>query len=129
MFQQSAAYAAPLAARQDVSVTDKIDVADRLETHHACQPAVLFVAPKHDAGGDLAIELVLRHVGLVPSIGRDHATIGFGGTVDDREDGFPIVVTAGADASHEPTAFREDVGDENGSERAPCLEPNCGLGL
>src|SRR5215472_15888147 len=127
MFQQSAAYAAPLVARQDVSVTDKIDVADRLETHHTCQPAVLFIAPEHDAGGDLAIELVLRHVGLVPAIGRDHATISLGGSVDDREDGLPMVVTAGADAGHESIAVCEGgVAHENGSECALRLEPNCG---
>jgi hypothetical protein len=70
MPKQSAANAAPLAARQDISVTNEIDVAHRLEAHHACQPAVLLITPEHDTGGDLAIELVPRHVGLVPPIGR-----------------------------------------------------------
>jgi len=103
---------------------------NRLETHHACQLAVRFITPEHDASGDLAIELVLRHVGLMPPIGRDHATISLGGSVDDRHDGFPIVVAAGADASHEPIVVCKGVfARESGSARAPRLEPNCGRGL
>jgi hypothetical protein len=82
-------------------MTNEIDVVHRLEAHHAGQPAVLLIAPEHDAGGDLAIELVARHVGLVPSIGLDHATIGLSGGVDDRKDRCTIVVTAGSDAGHE----------------------------
>ena len=103
---------------------------NRLETHHACQLAVRFITPEHDASGDLAIELVLRHVGLMPPIGRDHATISLGGSVDDRDDGFPIIVTAAADASHEPIVVCEGAfGHESGSERAPRLEQDCGRRL
>ena len=106
MPEQSAADAAPLAARQDVSVTNEIDVAHRLEAHHACQLAVLLIAPERDTGGDLASELVPRHVGLVPPIGRDHTTIGLSGGVDDREDGRAIVVMAGAEVLADETNRR-----------------------
>ena len=44
--------------------------------------------------------------------------------------GFPIVVAAGADASHEPIVVCKGVfARESGSARAPRLEPNCGRGL
>src|SRR5689334_19056885 len=94
MAKESPANAAPLATRQDVSVTNEIDIANRLNTHHAYKAAVFFIAPEHHAGLDLAVELVRRHVGFVPPIGWDHATIGLGSRVDDREDGRAIVITA-----------------------------------
>jgi hypothetical protein len=117
MLQQSAANAAPLAAGQDISVTNEIDIVYRLETHHACQPAVLLIAPEHYAGGDLAVEFVPRHVGLMPPIGRDHATISLGGSVDDCQDRLPTVVTAAVDFGHEPIVDYEVVARDNGSER------------
>ena len=104
MPKESPANATPLAARQDVSVTNEIDVTNRLDAHHTCKAAVFLLAPEYDASGDLAIELLPRHVGLVPAIGRDHTTISFGRGVDDRKDGCPIVVLGGV------------VARENGSE-------------
>src|SRR5262249_13863224 len=83
MLEQSTAHTAPLAAWQDVSMTNEIDIAHRLDAHHPGQPPVLLIAPEGDTGSDLAIKLVPRHVGLVPPIGRDHTTIGLGSGVDD----------------------------------------------
>src|SRR5216684_6219337 len=45
MPNQRAANATPLAARQDVSVTNEIDVAHRLEPNHAYERAILLTAP------------------------------------------------------------------------------------
>src|SRR5262249_11198877 len=99
---QSAANAAPLAIRQDVSVTDEIGAVYRLEAHHACQLTVILAAPKRDTGGDLAIQLIPRHVGLMPPVGRDHTTISLGGGVDNCKDRLPGIVRAVADFGHEP---------------------------
>src|SRR5262249_47866282 len=107
MLEQRAADAAALAARQDVSVTDEIDIAYRLKSHHAGEPAALLVAPEHDASRDFAVELVPRHGGFMPSIGRDDAAIGFGGGVDDREDCGAIIVMARADRAHGIIVVRE----------------------
>jgi hypothetical protein len=74
-------------------VADKIDVAHWLEAHHADQCAVLLVTPEYHAGAKFRVELSRRHVGLVPSIGRDHATIDLGRGIDDREDRCAFVVT------------------------------------
>src|SRR5262249_43920739 len=101
MTEQHAADAAPLAARQDIGVTDEIDVTHRLGAHDAEQPVVLLMPPEHDPGGDLAIELVARHVGLVPAVGRDHPAVGLSGGVDDREYGGALVATTGADHAHD----------------------------
>ena len=35
------------------------------------------IAPEGDAGGELAVEFLARHVRLVPAVGGDHAAIGF----------------------------------------------------
>src|SRR6202022_4657096 len=59
------------------------------------------MAPERDSGGDLAIELVQRHIGLVPLVGRDHTAIGLSGSIDDREDGRALVITTGADVAHD----------------------------
>src|SRR5258708_19546049 len=83
MMKQGGTDAAPLAAGQDVGVTDQIDVAHRLDAHHADQFALSLIAPEFDSGGDLAVELLQGHIGLVPTIGRDYAAIGLSGGVDD----------------------------------------------
>src|SRR6202030_1596040 len=62
MPKESPANATPLAARQDVSVTNEIDVTNRLDAHHTCEAAVFLIAPEHDTSGDLAIELLPRHL-------------------------------------------------------------------
>jgi hypothetical protein len=82
-------------------VTNEIDVAHRLVAHHADQRPVLLIAPEHDSGGDLGIELVLRHVGFVPPVGRDYSAISLSGSVDDCEDGGALVITTAADVAHE----------------------------
>ena len=98
--EQRTADAGPWLAGQDVRVADQVDVADGLDPHHAEQLAVRLVAPERDSGGDLAVELLGGHVRLVPAILRDHAAVGLGGRVDDREDRAALVVTAGPDGAH-----------------------------
>jgi len=53
MPKESPTNAAPLAARQDVSVTNKLDVTDRLDAHHARKAAVFLITLEHDTSGDL----------------------------------------------------------------------------
>jgi hypothetical protein len=50
MLKQRGTDALPLLAGQNVGVADKIDVAHRLEAHHADQCAVLLVTPEYHAG-------------------------------------------------------------------------------
>jgi len=64
---------------QNVRVPNEIDVAHRLQAHQAREPLICFIAPEHDTGGYLIVELVPRHVRLVPPIGRDHTPISLGG--------------------------------------------------
>src|SRR5260370_2729334 len=100
MMKQRGADAAPLAAGQDVGVTDQIDVAHRLDAHHTDQFALSLIAPEFDSSGDLAVELLQGHVGFVPAIARDYAPTGPGGGVDDGADG-PIFGSATeADVAH-----------------------------
>jgi hypothetical protein len=61
----------------------------------------LLTTPKGNARRYLVIELIASHVGLMPSVGRDHAPIGRSGCVDDREYGLPIAVAAEANVAHE----------------------------
>src|SRR6267154_5144455 len=92
----------PLTARQDVSVSDEIDVPHRLDAHHAYEHAIRRMAPERNSGGYLAVEFVQRHVGYMPAIGRDHAAIGFGCSIDNRQHGVAIVVAARANDVHDP---------------------------
>ncbi len=106
MLEQRAANATLLVAGQYVGVTNKIDVAHRLESHHANQRTVLLVAPERYAGGDLLIELRRRHIGVVPSIGRNHPAISLGSSIDDRKDLRTLVSAARTDAVHDKVLSR-----------------------
>jgi hypothetical protein len=99
--QQLPADAAALGGGGDVRVADEVDVADGLDPHDAEQLAAGLGAPEGDPGGDLVLELALRHVGLVPAVGGDHAAVGLGRRVDDAEDGGALVVAARPDAAHD----------------------------
>src|SRR6185312_15646591 len=99
MAQQHTADAVTLAARHDVSVANEVDVAFRLQAHDAGQTAVLLITPELHPGGEFAVEFSARHVRLVPPVGRDHAAIGFGGSIYDGNNRGAIAVAAGADVS------------------------------
>ena len=86
----------PLIARKNVSVSDEIDVPHRLNAHHAYEHAICRMAPERNSSRYLAIELVRRHVGYMPAIGRDHAPIGFSCIIDNRQHGVAIVIAARA---------------------------------
>ena len=99
MLEQRAADAVALAGGRHVGVADQVHVAHRLDAHDRHQLAAGLVAPERDSGGDLALELVQRHVRLVPAVGRDHAAVCLGGGVDDRGDRRALVIPAGADGA------------------------------
>jgi hypothetical protein len=90
----------PLAGGGDVGVANKVDVPHGLDPHDADQLAIDLMAPELDPGRDFAIELLRRHVRLVPAIGRDDAAIGLRGGVDDPADRLALVITAAADGPH-----------------------------
>ena len=115
--EQCAANAALLIAGQYVSVTNEIDVAHRLKSHHADEPALLLIAPERYAGGDLLIELRRWHVGNVPSIGGDHPAIGFGSSIDDREDRRTLAGVAGTDAGTDAVHDQNVIQDRGCSVR------------
>jgi hypothetical protein len=101
VLKERATDAKSLTARQDIRVADQIDVAYRLDPHHADQGSVGFVSPERDAGSDLLMELGLRHVGLVPSVSGDDAPIGSSRSIDDLEDRLPLIITTATDPGHE----------------------------
>ena len=97
MVHQRGTHAVPLATRQDVRVTDEVDIQLRLDSHHADQFPVDVDSPERDARGDIAEQLLVGHVGLMPSVGRNHAAIGFRGRVHDRQDRRDVFFIAAAD--------------------------------
>jgi hypothetical protein len=103
--EQPRADALALARREDVRVADQVDVLDGLDPDDPDERARLLVAPEPHAGGDLALELVHGHVGLVPAVGGDHPAVCLGRRVDDREDRLDVVVAAAADAPHRRSIY------------------------
>src|ERR1700676_4598898 len=91
----------PLAEGQNIGVTNQIDVAHPLDTHHADQRALLLIAPEHDLGCNLAIELLRCHIGLVPPVGGNHSAISLCRCVYDFEDVGTLILTARADDAHD----------------------------
>src|SRR5216683_6752803 len=83
-------------------MADQIDVAHRLDAHHADQRVILFDTPEGDPGSDLGIELAGRHVRLMPAFGGNDATIGLRRSIDDRENGDTLVDATEADVAHRP---------------------------
>ena len=82
----------PLVLGRDVGVADQVDVANLLDAHDPDKLAVELAAPEHDPGGQLAVELLGGHVGVVPAVGRDDAAVHLGRGVHDREDRALLVV-------------------------------------
>src|SRR5689334_6070595 len=101
MPDQSAANPASLSTRQSVRVANEVDLAYPLKAHHANQCPTLLIAPEYDPGVNLAIELVSRHIGIVPPIGRDHTAIDLGGSIDDRGNGGAFSIKTDADVAHQ----------------------------
>ena len=60
----------------NISVTNDCYPLDVLNTHHAYELTVLFISPKLNAIFDLISEVLLRHVGLFPTIIRDNSFVG-----------------------------------------------------
>lgn len=87
---QLATDAASLQARRDVCVTYQVYIAHRLNSHHSLQRSVDVEPPERDARGNFPLQLGERHVWLVPTIGRNDATVGFCCRVDHRQGGEEI---------------------------------------
>src|ERR1051326_2109272 len=58
MAKQRTADTALLILGQNVSVTNEIDVADRLKSHHAAQTAIGLIAGKLHAGGEFGLQFI-----------------------------------------------------------------------
>ena len=65
---------------------DKRDVGDVLQPHHTDGAPFAAHAEELDAGGHFGADLVERHVGIVPAVGRDDAAIGDRAVVHDLAD-------------------------------------------
>ena len=85
MAQQVAADPAALVSGLNVGVPHERHVVDVLDAHHADQTAAVKRAPEAHAGGDLATQLVGRHVGLVVAVGGNDAGVGGRGRVHNRD--------------------------------------------
>jgi hypothetical protein len=92
MLQQGPADALPLVRRQHIGMADQVNIAHWLDTHDPDQRAADFITPGADAGGDLALQLVHRHVRVMPAIVGYDPAIGFGSGIDDRENCGPLVI-------------------------------------
>src|SRR5438067_2194578 len=71
LFDQRRANAEPLAIRPHIGVTNEIDVSHGLNAHYADELTADISAPERDTGRDVPAKVGVRHVGLVPAIGRD----------------------------------------------------------
>src|SRR5256885_759021 len=106
MLDQLATNTAPLLPRQNVSVANQIDVAHVLNSHHTDQLALRLVAPERDAISDLALELLHRHVRLMPTVGRNRCAISLGGFINDRQDPIALVRATWPDCGNKTLASR-----------------------
>src|SRR5215207_3784992 len=104
VLQQGTADAPALALRHHVGVPDQVHVAHLLDAHHAQERAVVLVAPELHSGRDLGVELVTRHVRLVPAVVGDHAAVRLRRGVHDREYLVALAGAATADAHRAPAA-------------------------
>src|SRR3970040_2419683 len=84
--------------RAGVRVANEGYVRDVLQPHHRHALLVLDVRPEHPARRQLRFQLGGGHVGLVPAVGGDFASVGLGPVVDHGEEG--IEVTRVAPANH-----------------------------
>src|SRR5713226_6392910 len=80
-----------------VGVADELHLAAVLDPHHAYQLAALLVPPETDALADFLLQVVHRHVRLVPPIGGDDSLVGLRRIVDDPVQGRKVLLVAGAD--------------------------------
>lgn len=85
--------------RNRIGVPDEGYILHILDAHDADQFAIFLVAPEPNPTLDLMAKLVSGHVGIVPAVWRDDATVGFCCLVDDRVDRVDVIVVAGADHS------------------------------
>lgn len=109
MLEQCATNALPLCRRKNVCMANQAYVAGSLDAHDAQQSATPLVPPELNPGRHLTIKLLRGHVGLMPSIGRDHATISHGRGIDDREHSRALVFGARSNAAHDTNLRRSAV--------------------
>src|SRR5690349_5628454 len=81
-------------------MANQVDVLPRLKAHDAKHRAILFESPERYPRGNVASEVNMRHIGLVPTVCRNHSAIRLGSGIHDREDGGDFIMTTGADGVH-----------------------------
>ena len=100
MIQQRAPDAVPTLFRPDIRMANQRHVLHILNPHDAQDAFVDLAAVEAYALGDFGFQLCHRHVGLVPTICRDHAFVGERGLVDDLEDDRQIALLRRGDLLH-----------------------------
>src|SRR5580698_7100282 len=100
MADECRAYAATLIAWSNVGMADEINIAYWLNTHHADYVALAVIGPKGDSRGNFRIQLQQTHIGVVPSIGWNDASVGFGRCIDNLRNYQAFVFAARADRVH-----------------------------
>src|SRR5437773_3403284 len=105
MIDEGATHTTSLLPAQDIGVSNEVDVAHVLDSHHADQFSVDFVAPEPDAIGDLVIELLDGHVRLMPVVMWDRFTIRLSSLIHDRENPIALIAAAKSNLRH-PTKRR-----------------------
>lgn len=86
MLEKQRSDSAALLCGSRVRMTDQRDIGDVLQAHHAHDAPFAAHAEKLDASRHLGADLVERHVGIVPAIGRDDAAIRDRAVVHDLSD-------------------------------------------
>src|ERR1700743_2389642 len=86
MCQHMTTDAALLFITAHIRMPDERYVFHALNSHHAKQPAILFISPQDHAFRDLTAQLVLGHIWFGAAVGRNHAAIGLGAIVNDLPD-------------------------------------------
>jgi len=82
VIEEKGSHAAVLVSGQRIGVSNERDVGHMLQPHHACDAAIAPQGEEFHTGPHLRHELVVRHVGVVPAIGGNHAAIGERRVVD-----------------------------------------------
>src|SRR5262245_60186380 len=81
-------------------MANEINVEHGLQSHHAKEASPSCMPPEQHASGNLVVELLPPHVGLVPSVGRDDTAVGIGRSIHDGQYGSALVVTTEPDVAH-----------------------------
>ena len=105
MRQQRAPDASTLITRRDVRMTNQLDVAHPLNTHHSDQPIIHLISPELHTGRYFVLELPRRHVRLVPAIIGYLSPISLRRRVHDLQDSGVVLGATRADWANTNSHF------------------------